>query len=167
MRLWRVRPVENGSVLQFGISPFRGPSTLLADGTPVPKGARILHLHLANRRVGDLIRAAHGNPWAIAQPMTADLDALRRLTSSGSLAAVIALRGVTVHAAMARRFGFEVRPLERNLRWALIRGLGVLVMASYTSDDPGALARGVPWPGEIWMSVGALQSRGGSNQGDP
>ena len=166
MRLWRVRPVERGSVLQFGISPFRGPATVLADGTPVPKGARILHLHLANRRVGELVRAAYGNPWAIAPRLNADLEALSRLTSSGSLGSVIALRGITVHAAMARRFGFEVRPLPRNLRWALIRELGVVVLASYTVD-PAAIARGVPWPGEIWMSVGALRNRMGSNQGDP
>ena len=167
MRLWRVRPVNPAAVLQFGISPYRGPSTTLDDGTPVPKGATILHLHLDNRRVADAIRSAGGNPLAVAPRLSKDLDALCRLVTSGTLGPVVALRGISVHAAMARRFGFEVRPLPRNLRWALVRGLGILVVASYRPQDTHLVDRGVAWPGEIWMSVAALRKREDANRGDP
>jgi hypothetical protein len=66
MWLWRVRPVREGSILQFGISPYRGHTTTLADGTTVPSGARIVHLHFDNRRLaapmGPPARAR--GPWS-------------------------------------------------------------------------------------------------------
>lgn len=160
MWLWRVRPVQTGSILQFGISPYRGPSTVLADGTEVPTGARILHLHLDNRRVAELSRLANGDIWALAPRLSDDLDALGRRISSGAFGAVTAIRGITVLARVAGRFGFEVRPLPHNFRWSLIHSLGALVMASYQSKDGGDdIARGVPWPGEVWMSASALRAR--------
>lgn len=161
MWFWRVRPVATGSVLQFGVSRYRGPSTVLADGTVVPRGARILHLHLDNRRAADLLRAGGGNPWALGPLIKADLAVLAREIAEGRLGDVIALRGVTVLARMAGRFGFEVRPLDRNLRWALVRNIAALVIASYHLDAETELARGVPWPGELWMSVRALSLRAG------
>ena len=111
MWLWRVRAVQAGAVLQFGVSPYRGPSTVLADGTRVPNGATILHLHLDNRHVTEAIRSSHGNVWALVPRINADLDALGERVVDGSLGPVAAIRGITVLAGMAGRFGFEVRPL--------------------------------------------------------
>jgi hypothetical protein len=159
MRMWRVRPVRDGALLEFGISPYRGPSTVLSDGTRVPRGARILHLHLDNRRVIEIVQSAGGGPWALAPLLNDDLDALAGTFASGALGSVVALRGITVHAAMARRFGFEVRPLPRSLRWALIRLLGAIVFLSYRPEDTRVLEEGIPWPGEIWMSASALRNR--------
>jgi hypothetical protein len=168
MRAWRVRPVRKGAVLQFGASPYRGPSTVLADGTFVEKGSPILHLHLDNGRVSEVVRIANGNVWAIAPRLNEDLDELARLVASGAVGRVEALRGITVHAAMARRFGFEVRPLPHNLRWALVHGLGVLVAAVYgPRDSTDVVDRGAPWPGELWMSRRALLNRGGVDPADP
>ncbi len=159
MWLWRVRPVQAGAILQFGVSPYRGPSTVLADGTVVPRGARILHLHLDNQRVADLSRSAHGDVWALAPRVNSDLDAISERVASGALGAVTAIRGITVLARIARRFGFEVRPLPHNLRWSLVHNLGGLVLAAYQPSDEGELGRGLPWPGEVWMSASALQAR--------
>jgi hypothetical protein len=159
MWLWRVRAVQAGAVLQFGVSPYRGASTELADGTPVPNGATILHLHLDNRRVTEAIRSSRGNVWALVPRINADLDALAELVLAGSLGPVAALRGITVLAGMAGRFGFEVRPLPRNLRWRLVHTLGGLVLASYQPDKTRSLEQGLPWPGEIWMSTATLTLR--------
>ena len=159
MRIWRVRAVREGSILQYGISPFRGPSTVLADGTPVPHGARILHLHLDNRRVELALEESNGNLWALGPLLDADLDNLARDVGSGRVGSVAAVRGVTVLATMAARFGFEVRPLPRNLRWRLIQSLAALVIASYHAAGRAEVRRGVAWPGEIWMSARALRGR--------
>lgn len=164
MWLWRVRPVQDGAALQFGVSPYRGPSTVLADGTRVPKGATILHLHLDNRRITDAMQSSRGNAWALAPRINADLDVLSEMVVAGSLGPVIALRGITVLAGMAVRFGFEVRPLPHNLRWSLVHSLGGLVLASYQSDRR-SLDHGLPWPGEIWMSTTALRNRLSANRG--
>jgi peptidoglycan-N-acetylglucosamine deacetylase len=159
MWLWRVRPPAAGSVLQYGVSRYRGPSTVLADGTDVPRGARILHLHLDNRRVTEVLSSAGGNPWAVAPLIRCDLDTIAREIDAGTLGDVKALRGVTVLASMAGRFGFEVRPLDKNLRWTLVRNIAALVIASYHVDAQAGLARGVPWPAEVWMSAPALSRR--------
>lgn len=159
MRLWRVRAVREGSILQYGISPYRGPSTVLADGTAVPHGAKIAHLHLDNRRVVEALRRSGGNAWKLAPRLNADLDALGESVESGRLGAIAAVRGVTVLAAMAARFGFEVRPLPRSLRWGLIRSLAALVIVSFHPAGRVEVKRGVAWPGEIWMSAHALTDR--------
>jgi hypothetical protein len=159
MRLWRVRHVRPGSVLQFGISPYRGPTTVLADGTAVPRGSRILHLHLDNARVASAIGSSGGNLWALAHLLNGDLDALAEDFVSGRLVDVIAVRGVTVLAPTARRLGFEARPLPRNFRWALIHSLAGLVIASYHQGGVSEVEHGVPWPGEIWMSAATLRRR--------
>lgn len=164
MRMWRVRTVRDGSILQYGISPFRGPSTVLADGTQVPHGARILHLHLDNRRVALALKDSNGNVWALGPRLDADLDNLARDVDSGRVGSVAAVRGVTVLASMAARFGFEVRPLPRNFRWRLVQSLAGLVIASYHAAGRAEIQRGVAWPGEIWMSASALRER---LQGEP
>src|ERR1700694_3472644 len=63
MWLWRVRPVQQGGVLQFGASPYRGRTTTLLDGTPVRKGDRILHLHFDNRLINQVIASIESTPW--------------------------------------------------------------------------------------------------------
>jgi hypothetical protein len=166
MWLWRVRPVSSGSIIQFGVSPYRGPTTVLADGTGIPSGAKIVHLHLDNRRVAAAMREANGNFWSLGPRVKADLDALRDLLGGDDLGDVTALRGVTVLATMARRFGFEVRPLPNNLRWGLVHSLAGLVLASYHGSSGVDLERGIPWPGEIWMSASALRCRG-THSGSP
>lgn len=159
MWLWGVRPVRPGSLLQFGVSQYRGRATILLDGTMVRTGDRILHLHLDNRLVSGIGEASRMNPWDLIEMMRRDLDALAVEVTSGRLGDVRAVRGVTVLARVATRAGFEVRPLPRNLRWALIRDVSALVLASYRHDGIRHLDRGLPWPGEVWMSSRALSGR--------
>ena len=159
MRLWRVRPVRPGSLLQFGISAYRGPATTLQDGTNVDKGDRILHLHFDNRLFAKISGRSQSEPWALVEQVRRDLGALGEEVVSGRLGDVRAVRGVTVLARAASRAGFEVRPLPHNLRWALIRYVSALVMASYHRLGIKELDRGLPWPGEIWMSATALGAR--------
>jgi hypothetical protein len=157
MWLWGVRPVRPGSLLQFGVSSYRGRTTFLLDGTTVRTGDRILHLHLDNRLLSDI--GAAQRPWELVEMARRDLDALAVEVTSGRLGDVRALRGVTVLARAARRAGFEVRPLPRNLRWALIRDVSALVLAAYRPDWIKELDRGLAWPGEVWMSTPALCRR--------
>lgn len=159
MWLWRVRPVRPGAVLQFGISPYRGRTTRLKDGTLVRTGDRILHLHLDNRAVAALAEPGSASPWWLIELAGRDLDLLAQLVASGALGEVRAIRGVTVLARGAARLGFEVRPLPRNLRWSLIRDLSALVLASYHREGADELDRGLAWPGEVWLSSRALQRR--------
>jgi hypothetical protein len=159
MHLWRVRPVRPGALLQFGVSAYRGHSTVLSDGTSVQTGCRILHLHLDNHLLASLSRAEGSNPWELVDVVRHDLEALAEEVASGRLGDVRAVRGVTVLARAATRAGFEVRPLPHNLRWALIRLLSALVVASYHPDGIREVDRGVPWPGEVWMSSRALLTR--------
>jgi len=159
MWLWRVRPVRYGAVLQFGISPYRGPTTKLRDGTLVSRGDRILHLHLDNRVAAGLVDRRSPNPWSLMENAARDLDVLAELVASGRLGGVRAVRGVTALAPGAARLGFEVRPLPHNLRWSLIRNLFALVLASYHRDGARELDRGLPWPAEAWLSSRALQRR--------
>lgn len=159
MRVWRVVPIRQGGILQFGRSPFRGRSTVLADGTRVITGDPILHLHLDNPALERLQSSEGGGPWQLARLMASDLDELARLVNSGKLGEVRALRGVTVWAAAAGRLGFEVRPLPHSLATAAVRQVGALVLVAYDPHGLDRLDRGLPWPGEIWMSRYALLSR--------
>ena len=159
MRLWRVRPVRSGAVLQFGISPYRGQTTRLSDGTLVRRGDRILHLHLDNMVVAGRGEGGSYNPWQLIDLAGRDLDVLAELVASGGLGDVRAIRGVTVLARAAARLGFEVRPLPRNLRWTLVRDLSALVIATYHRAGAKELDRGLAWPGEVWLSSRALQRR--------
>ena len=159
MWLWRVRPVRPGSLLQFGASPYRGEAARLRDGTLVRKGDRILHLHFDNRLFAKFAGPEMSRPWALVERAREDLDALAEEVASGRLGNVQAIRGVTVLAPAASRAGFEVRPLPHNFRWALVRYLSALVMASYHRDGIRELDRGLPWPGEVWMSARALRAR--------
>jgi hypothetical protein len=159
MWLWGVRPVRPGSLMQFGVSQYRGRTTMLLDGTMVRTGDRILHLHLDNRLLSGIVDGHRMNPWQLIEMARRDLDALAVEVTSGRLGDVRAVRGVTVLARVATRAGFEVRPLPRNLRWALIRDVSALVLASYGPDGVSQLDRGLPWPGEVWMSSRALRGR--------
>lgn len=159
MRLWRVRPVRPGALIQFGISPYRGRTTRLADGTLVRHGDRILHLHLDNRHLAANSTPGDLNPWSLLELARRDLDDLAAEVASGQLGDVRAIRGVTVLAEATRRVGFEVRPLPHNLRWALIRRVLTLVLASHHRAGAKDLDRGVPWPGEAWMGSRTLLMR--------
>jgi hypothetical protein len=159
MRIWQVRPVRPEAVLQVGRSAYRGAATTLADGTPVRTGDLILHLHLDNQRLARL-RATEGwRSWRLARLLALDLDELARRVAAGDFGEVRALRGVTVFAEAATRLGFEVRPLPRNLASAAVRQISALVIAVYDPHGLESLRRGLPWPGEIWMSRGTLLTR--------
>ncbi|HEY8812729.1 MAG TPA: hypothetical protein VIO86_09590 [Candidatus Dormibacteraeota bacterium] len=159
MRAWRVVPVRPGAILQFGRSPFRGKSTVLADGTRVLTGDTILHLHLDNPALERLQVSEGRGLWHLARVLASDLDHLARRVRSGELGEVQALRGVTVLAAAAGRLGFEVRPLAPGLATAAVRQVAALVLVAYDQHGLERLDRGLPWPGEIWMSRDALLSR--------
>jgi YkoP-like protein len=146
--------VRPGSLLQFGVSPYRGRPATLQDGTLVRRGDRILHLHLDNRLV-----VGQSRPWALIERARKDLDDIAEDVASGRLGSVRAIRGVSVLAPAAAGAGFEVRPLPRNRRWALIRFVSALVIASYHRAGIEELDRGLPWPSEVWMSAAALRTR--------
>jgi hypothetical protein len=159
MRLWGVRAAQPGALLQFGVSPYRGHTTVLLDGTHVEMGDRILHLHLDNQLLAQLAADGRLKPWELVERVRDDIDAIAEEVASGRLGEVRALRGITVLATAATRAGFEVRPLPHNLRWALIRNISALVLASYHPGGIRELDRGLPWPGEVWMSSLHLQMR--------
>jgi hypothetical protein len=159
MRLWRVHPVRPGALIQFGISPYRGHTTRLADGTLVRRGDRILHLHLDNRYLAAVSTTGKVNPWTLVELARLDLDYLAAEVASGRLGDVRAIRGVTMLSEATRRVGFEVRPLPHILRAALIRHVLALVLASHHRTGAKDLDRGVPWPGEVWMSTQVLVRR--------
>jgi len=159
MRLWRVHPVRPGAVIQVGTSRYRGHNTRLADGTVVRRGDRILHLHLDNRFLAAVSTTGELKPWSLVELARLDLDCLAAEVASGQLGDVRAIRGVGLLAGATRRVGFEVRPLPHSLRWALIRHVLALVLASHHRAGAKDLDRGVPWPAEAWMSSQTLLMR--------
>jgi YkoP-like protein len=159
MRAWHVVSIKPGAILQFGRSPFRGRSTVLADGTRVMTGDPILHLHLDNAALERERCSEEGGLWHLARVLASDLDDLARLVRAGELGEVRALRGVTVLAVVAGRLGFEVRPLAHGLTTAAVRQIAALVLVAYDPHRLERLDRGLPGPGEIWMSRDALLSR--------
>lgn len=156
---WRLRPIRPGSVLRYRVLVHRGPPLSLADGTVVRPGDRVVDLHLDNRALTRMLVEERATPWSLLRRLKEDLAALLRLGERGKLGEVRALYGMTLFAEPARRLGFEVRPLPRTWRWALVHFYLVGLVALYHPEGwrRAARLRDRLWPGQVWMSWAALR----------
>lgn len=156
----RIRPVAAGSLLGLELRRYRGRAVTLGDGTTVEGGSRIGVIHLNNRRLRQLGR----REWqteALARARE-DLDALAAWAEGQPPGRrPTAYLGVTLLAAFARRFGFELQPRTRTVWHRLedwyLRGL----LARWSPDGRRRLSRGHSElrAGSVWLSDRALRKR--------
>lgn len=157
----RIRPVRPGAVLRYSVARHRGPRVVLGDGAIIDRGDPIVELHFDNRHLVELA-GARTTSWGLLRLGREDLAALQRLLSTGELGPVKALHGVTLFAAAGRRLGFDTRPLRRSRYRALQRFfMAGLVMLYHPAGWEAVQRQGDRWPGEVWMSLNALDARYG------
>ncbi len=148
----RIRPIRPGAMLRYAVTHHRGQRVELRDGTSISDGDPIIELHFDNHRLVELSRAGT-SPWPFLQHARDDLIELERLLSTGVIAEVKALHGVTLFAPAAVRLGFEVQALPRTWRHGLDRFFLVGLVVLYHPAGWNAAVHHAPrWPGEIWMS---------------
>jgi hypothetical protein len=158
---WQLQPVRPDGVFRYHLRAYHGPPILLADGTLVRPGDRLVELHFDNRRLLRLATAPDWTPFVATRLMAEDLRILDRLLAEGKLPEVVALHGVTLFARAGRRLGFETRPLPRTPGWGLVRYFMVGLLAVYHPQgwEAAERMRRTAWPGELWMSRARLQAR--------
>jgi peptidoglycan-N-acetylglucosamine deacetylase len=158
-RLHRIRQLGPQAILRYALERYRGERVVLDDGTVIASGDQIIELHFDNHRLVELSQAGT-SPWPFLQHARDDLAELERLLSSGAIANVKALHGLTLFAPAGMRLGFEVRSLPRTWRFALERFFLAGLVVLYHPAGWKAAARHAPrWPGEIWMSRATLARR--------
>lgn len=152
---YRVRPARPGALLLFRVKRHRGPLVVLADGTRVERGARIVDLHLANRRLLAMRGEPGYGPWHAVRAMRGDLAALGERVRSGDLGDVAALHGLSLVGSAGGILGFETRPRRGGPRGAIERYFMAGIDAVYHPDglrrlDGRAQQRR---PVEVWMGA--------------
>lgn len=114
-------------------------------------GVPVLVLHFDNARLG---RSAL-DPHRVIAETRADLAALA--TRPDLVGDAVAITGVSIFGAGARRAGFEVRPLPRTFANRVLRYFLVGIAAIYHPRGWGALPRPASlWPFEVWMPMERL-----------
>jgi hypothetical protein len=153
-----VTSLRDGSVLRVEVRHHLGAAVILADGTRVRSGDRIVELHLANGSVAPSAENVGWNPFQVVRGARGDLQILARLVDSGRLGSVVAVHAVSLIAPALARLGFEVLPLEstfqhRLLHFYLVGLLAVYHPAGWRAADR---ARKGAWPAEAWMGASRL-----------
>jgi hypothetical protein len=164
---WRLRPVRPDGIFRYHLRAHHGPPVLLADGTLVRPGDRLIELHFDNRRLLRLATTPDWTPFVATRLAAEDLRVLDRLLADGKLPEIVALHGVTLFARAGRRLGFEVHTLPRTPGWGLVRYFMVGLLAVYHPRgwEAAERLRWTAWPGELWMSRARLHTlaRGSSS----
>jgi hypothetical protein len=152
-----IRPVREGAVIGIELGRWRGRPVDLRDGTVVASGAPIGILHFDNVRLRAL--TAQGSLAPAWHQGRGDLRALAAWASDQPAdRRPVAYFGEGLHAVVARRVGFEVRPRPRmwftRLQDWYFRGL----MARWAPAGRGRLAIGRRelHAAEYWLSAAAL-----------
>jgi hypothetical protein len=111
----RIRPIRREGLLGLEVGRHRGQLIRLSDGSTVPSGARVGHLHLRNDRVGALAM----NGWQLRgyREARADLAALACWWKRQPVVErPVAFAGTTILGPLIRRDGWEVRSRRRTWR---------------------------------------------------
>ncbi|HEX6129733.1 MAG TPA: hypothetical protein VF071_11995 [Candidatus Limnocylindria bacterium] len=160
----RIRPVLPGALLGVERAGYRGPGTVLADGTPLAPGDRVWVLHFDNARLRGLVGGPDRWPTAAYRVAVEDLRALaRQVEVSPPDERPAAMGGVTLLASLTRRLGFEVVAREPGPRARLEDWYLRSLLARWAPAGRGRLSRG---RGELrasatWISTDELLRRYG------
>lgn len=162
--VWRPRHVRPGGFFRYRIVHYRGPATVLADGTRIQPADPVVELHFDNRRLLALSLAGAQLPWDLLRLARLDLAELACKIARGELGEVRALVGITLFARAGRRLGFEVQPLPPTWYHRLQRFFFVGLIAVYhpLGWQMADRYRERAWPGRAWMSRTALLARYGA-----
>lgn len=154
----RIHPVREGAVVGLELGRRRGPALVLADGKTVATGAPIGVVHFDNARLRAL--TASGSLRAAWEQGRGDLRALAAWARSQPQEhRPAAYFGEGLHAAVAKRVGFEILPRPRTWYTRLqdwyFRGL----MARWARGGRARLTSGRRrlHASEYWLSADALQ----------
>ncbi len=161
--MWRPRLVRPGGFFRYRIVRYRGPATVLGDGTRIAPGDLVVELHFDNRRLLALSLAGAQLPWDLLRLAREDLTELACRIGQGQLGDVRALVGITLFARAGRRLGFEVHPLPPTWYHRLQRFFFVGLIAVYhpLGWRMADRYRDRAWPGRAWMSRATLLTRYG------
>lgn len=160
----RIRPVRRGALLGVERAGYRGPRSVLADGTLLAPGDRVWVLHFDNRRLRALVGGPDRWPTAAYRVAAEDLRGLaRQVLATAPSQRPAALGGVTLLASLSRRLGFEVVDREAGPRARLEDWYLRSLLARWAPGGRGRLSRG---HGELrasaaWISTGELLRRYG------
>ena len=154
-----IRAIRADGVLGLERTRWGGPPVRLRDGTVVRRGDRIGEMHFRSDRARGVaedgwqsigFRSGHEDlralaAWAAVQP---------------SVLRPVAYHGVTIHAAFARREGWEIRPRPRTFRPLLDEWYMRWLMGHWSSGGRERLRHGHGdlRSVEIWLSAAALQA---------
>ena len=166
--IYRIRPLkaDDSGIIRFNIRHYKGPTRILADGSEVKTGDRIIELHLNNawfKKRRELNLRVLQSPREFLGCFAQDLQFLAQQVASGIFGNITALHGSTTLYVAAKRLGFQVDELPDSLwkKGARFYMAGLMQVYHLRGDKVHGL-REKPWEiKEVWLSKTALLTRYG------
>jgi hypothetical protein len=164
----RIRPLkaDPSNIVSLDIRQHKGGTITLNDGSKVETGDTIIELHLNNawfktRRKLDI--KVSQSPREILGCFEQDLRFLAQQMVNGKFEGAVALHGITLLHAGAKRLGFQVEELPPSLwkKGASFYLAGIMQIYHLRGDKVSRI-REKPWElKEVWLSRAALLTRYG------
>ncbi|MHC1578901.1 MAG: YkoP family protein [Dehalococcoidia bacterium] len=163
--IYQIRPLrgDDSSIIRFNLRRYKGPVTVLNDGSRVKTGDTIIELHLNNdwfRRRRKLNLKASQSPREFLAAFAHDLRFLAEQVNDGAFGNITALHGSTILDIAARRLGFQVNELPDNLwkKGARFYMAGLLQVYHLRGGEVLELKEKTWELKEVWLSRAALMS---------
>jgi hypothetical protein len=164
--IYRIRPLkaDDSGIIHFNIRHYKSSTKILADGSEVKTGDRIIELHLNNawfKKRRELNLRALQSPREFLGCFAQDLQFLAQQVASGMFGNITALHGSTTLHVAARRLGFQVDELPDSLwkKGARFYMAGLMQVYHLRRDEVPGL-REKPWKlKEVWLSKAALLTK--------
>ncbi len=156
-----IRPARHGALLGVELRRHPGPDVVLADGVVVRRGHLIGEIHIDNARMRDIARR---EGWFAIERARDDLRAIARWTATQALdGRPVAYHATSLLGPLAARAGFDTEPRRRTARARLDEWYLRWLLARWSVDGRGRLARGHGRLrlDECWLSADALVARHG------
>jgi YkoP domain len=152
LELWRhgVRPVRRDGLLRYSLELHHGKTVVLADGTEVAAGARILEIHLDNERMRAVAKLPLTERIAT---MREDIASLRQAVIDGLIQMPVALHGESMFVPPdILGIGYETRPLEPGVATAFKRFFFAGLVMLYDRRGWAAVKRNARRrPHDLWL----------------
>ena len=166
--IYRIRPLkaDDSGIIRFNIHHYKNPTKILADGSEVKTGDRIIELHLNNawfKKRRELNLRALQSPREFLGCFAQDLQLLAQQVASGMFGNISALHGSTTLHIAAKRLGFQVDELPDSLskKGASFYMTGLMQVYHLRGEEVPGL-REKSWElKEVWLSKAALLTKYG------
>ncbi len=169
-RVYHIRPLkpDGSSLIALEVRRYKGRNKVLADGSEVRAGDKIIEIHLNNhwfREKRELPMKASRSAWEIMRCLEQDLRLLAQQIGNGMFEEVVALHALTLLHTGARRLGFQVEGVASNLwsKGARFYMAGLMDVYNLRPEKPSKKRKPLELK-EIWLSRGALIKKYGSER---